>query len=73
MEQALFIHTLPKAAVAQDVDRAALQHTGPDTGPDVTPAFPLQDNTVHTLQMQQMRQQQPRRAGPDNGDFGFKG
>ena len=64
--QALAVHPLAHAGLAQHLDRALLQHAGADPRLHVLAAARLQDDRVDPVAVQQLPEQQPGRAGADD-------
>jgi hypothetical protein len=73
MHQALAVHALGHAGLAHQVDKAVFQHAGADATQHVVGRMALQDHIVDAAAMQQLAQQQPRRAGADDGDLRLDG
>ena len=57
----------------QQLDRALLQHPGPDPLLDVLAATQLQHHRVDAVQVEEVRQQQPGRPRPDDPHLGPHG
>ena len=50
-----------------------LDHAGADAAEHVLAGLPLQNDVVDAVLMQELAEQQSRRAGPDDGDLGAHG
>ena len=70
MRQAFSVHPQARAGPVQQVDRALLQHAGPDPLQHVTRRLALQDDVVDAFAGQQLAEHQPSRAPADDGDLG---
>ena len=70
VDQALARHPRAEPELVQQVDGALLEHARPDPGLDVVPAVALEHDRIDALPLQQMRQQQARRARADDADLG---
>jgi hypothetical protein len=55
--------------IDQQVDRALLEHAGPDAFFHVAAAVELEHDRGYAREVQQVRQQQPGRTGADDGDL----
>ncbi len=62
MNQALGVHALTDACLAQQIDHALLKHACADARKDVVGFFALDDHVVDAGALQQLAQQQPGRA-----------
>src|SRR5437764_8749615 len=70
MDQALAVHALGHAHLAQQVHRALLQHAGPNAGFDVRARTVLEDHRLDALQTEQLGQHQTGRTRADDGYLG---
>src|SRR5262249_12775785 len=59
-----------EAELGHEVDRALFEQAGTDALDDVAAASVLQDDGLDAVATQEMRQQQPGRAGADNSHLG---
>jgi hypothetical protein len=66
VRQALAVHPLPQPDLAQQLGGGVLEHPGPYPLLDVVAAARLQHHRLDAGQVQQVRQQQAGRAGPDD-------
>src|SRR5215210_5308554 len=66
VDHPLPLHPVADARLVQQVDRALLQHARPDPVLYVIAAAGLEHDRLDTLQVQQVREQQPRRSTPDD-------
>ena len=57
MNQALVAQAVPDARLCEQVDRALLQNSSADTVLDIITTATLDDDGIHALPVQQMRQQ----------------
>ena len=71
--KAFALHARPDADLLHQIDRALLEHAGPDRGLDGLAAAGLQNDRLDALQVQDVGQHQPRRAGTDDGYLSFHG
>ena len=71
VHQAFAVHTFGHTGLAQQVDRALLQHTGADAAQHVLGGLALDDHRVDTGVMQQLTQQQARRARANDCNLSF--
>src|SRR5215217_5936751 len=62
----LLLHPVPDARPDQQIDRALLEHPRPDLRLQRFAAAALQHDRVDPFQMQEVREQQPRRPAPDD-------
>ncbi len=65
----LALHPFAEAHLGQQIDRALLEHAGPDGRLDLRPAAQLEHDGLDPLQVQEVGEQQPCRAGPDDADL----
>ena len=70
VERALAVHPLADAALAQRVHRALLEHTRAHALDHVLLVAVLEHDRLDPVQMQEMREQQAGRTGPDDADLG---
>ena len=73
VDEALALEALAGPDLAHQVDRALLEHAGPDRGLDRRARAALDDHRLDAAQVQHLRQQQPRRPGADDADLGAHG
>jgi hypothetical protein len=66
MDQPFHVHPVAYLGFAQQIHHALFQDTSPNTAEHMRLALALDDDAVNALQMQQPRQQQARRASPDD-------
>ena len=66
VDEPLGVHAGADAGVAEEVDRALLEHAGADARLDVGAAARLQDHGLDARVLEQPRERQARRAGPDD-------
>ena len=71
VDLAFAVHALAALRLAHQRGEAVLQHAGADAAEHVLAALPLQHDGVDALQVQQLRQQQPRRAAADDANLGL--
>ena len=62
-------HPLSHAGALEELGHVVLQHTCPNPGLDVLAAPALQDHRVDPVQVEQLRQREPRRPGADDPDL----
>ena len=69
MDEALAQHAVTSTALARQIDRALLQHTGAKRGLDLcaTPCF--ENHGIDAREMQKMREQQASRPGTHNANL----
>ncbi len=70
VDDALAVHALADARIAQQVDRALLQHAGTDALLDVLARAVLEDYRLDALARKQLRQRQSGRPGAHDPDLG---
>src|SRR5207237_1751824 len=68
VHEAFALHALADAGRLQQVDGALLEHAGADRRPDLLAAAQLEHHGVDSLQVQQVRKQEPRRSGADDAN-----
>src|SRR3954470_6560955 len=73
VDEALALEALAGPDLAHQVDRALLQHAGPDRGLDRRARAALDDDRLDAAQVEHLREQQPRRPGADDADLGAHG
>ena len=73
VDDAFFFHPRINANPFHQANRPHLQNARTNAAFDIVAAFALKDHRRNALHMQQMRQQQPGRAGPDNDDRNMHG
>ena len=56
----------------EEVDRALLEHAGTDAGLDVVAAAVLEHDRLDPGAVEQLREDEPRRAGADDRDLGLR-
>src|SRR5262249_34961251 len=66
VDAALALHPPADAAFDEQVRRALLQHASADGGLDLLAAAAFEHHGLDAVQVQQMREQQARRPGPDD-------
>ena len=66
MDQRLAIQPVGEAGLAEELDRRLLEHACPDALFDVLAAARFQHDGPDALQVQEMRQHEAGRAGPDD-------
>ena len=66
VEQALALQALADAGFDQEVACPMLDQPGADSAFDIGTAAALQDDRLDAFEMQEMRQHQPGRPGPDD-------
>jgi hypothetical protein len=71
VDEALAVQALGDAGGVEQVDRRLLEHAGPHAGLDVGARARLEHDRLDALQVQQVGQQQPGRAGPHDPDLGL--
>ncbi|VTM89150.1 Uncharacterised protein [Raoultella ornithinolytica] len=71
MHQPLRIHALRYSGLSQQVDGTAFQNPRPDAPQHIFRRLPLKNNGFDPGSMQQLSQQQPGGARPDNRDLCF--
>ena len=69
--EAFPVHTLAHTGLVHQVDADLLENAGADPAKRVVCRLALQDHVVDAGLVQQLTEQQPRRAGADDGDLGF--
>jgi AraC-like DNA-binding protein len=72
VDLALAVHALAALRLAHQLGEAVLQHAGADAAEHVLAALPLEHDGVDALQVQQLRQHQPRGPAADDA-HGFHG
>ena len=60
----------PTPALAEQIDRALLQHAGADTLLDIVAAARLEHDRLDARDLEQPRQREPGGAGADDPDLG---
>ena len=73
VDDAFFFHPRINANPFHQANRPHFQNTRTNAAFDIVAAFAFKDHRRNALHMQQMRQQQPGRAGPDNDDRNMHG
>ena len=63
------VHPLADLRLAHECGEAVLQHAGPNAAEHVVAAVLLENHGVDALQMEQLGQQQSRRAPADDSDL----
>src|SRR5262249_34649434 len=66
------VQPLADANLGQQIDRPLLQHAGPDRRLDLTACPPFEDDGFDFLQVEQVGEQQPRRAGAHDAHLGAR-
>ena len=66
MDHPLPVHRVTDAQLSQQVDRVLFEHACPDPILDVVAAVPLEHDRLDVLQVQKVREHQPRRPRPDD-------
>ena len=69
VDQSLCLQPTRHTRLAEKVNRALLEDAGADPPHDMRFRSPLEYDRFHSPQMQQLRQQQARRASSDDGDL----
>ena len=69
VDDALAVHALADARVAQELDRALLEHARADAVLDVFAAAVLEDDALDPRDLEQPREREPGRAGADDPDL----
>jgi hypothetical protein len=69
MHLAFVREPLANATGFQQIDRRLLEHAGPHGGLHCRPRTSFQHDRIDAALLQQVRKQQPRRSGADNGDL----
>jgi len=70
VHQTLFVHALAHASFVQQVDAYLLQNAGADAREHVVASLAFQNDRVDTGLVQQLAEQQARRACTDDGNLG---
>ena len=70
MNFAFFIHAVTNTGFSHQAGETCFQHTGANTPEDVFAGAPLEYDAADADSMQQLREQQPRRATADNAYLG---
>ena len=70
MHQTLFMHALAHASFVQQVNTHLLQNAGADACEHVVASLAFQNDRVDTGLVQQLAEQQARRACADDGNLG---
>ena len=73
VEQALLVHPLAHAGLAQHLHGALFEHAGADPRLDVLPAARLEDDRVDAMAVHQLPEQQAGRTGTDDRHLGSLG
>src|SRR5690606_37084918 len=63
------VHARPDLCGVEQIDRALLEHARADPPLDVRPAAPLQDHRLDAVQVQKLREQEPRRPRPHDANL----
>src|SRR5262245_49477877 len=66
---ALALHARADAGLDQDIARPLLYQAGADAALDIVAAAVFQDDAVHALEVEKMRQHQPGGPGADDTDL----
>ena len=69
VDDALAVQPLADAGVAEQVDRALLEHAGADPLLDVLARAVLEHDRLDPLAREQLREREPGRARADDGDL----
>src|SRR5262249_28474270 len=69
VEHALALHARPDAGFHQEVARPLLDQAGADAALDIVAAAVFQDDALHALEVEKMRQHQPGGPGADHTDL----
>ena len=69
MQQLLLLHAVCDLRLVEQLYGAALKHAGANAGFAIFAGLVLQYDGLDTVQVQELRQQQPRRTRPDNTDL----
>src|SRR5262249_10201793 len=69
VEHALALHARTDAGFDQQVARPLLDQAGADAALDIIAAAVFQDDAVHALEVEKMRQHQPGGPGADDTDL----
>ena len=70
VDEALAVQALGDAGLVEQVDGRLLEHAGAHARLDVLARARLEHDRLDALQVQQVGQQQPGRAGPHDPDLG---
>ena len=70
MHHSFALQTIAEAHFHEHVHGALLQDAGPHRRLDLGPASRLEDDRFDSAQMEEVREQQTRRACPDDADLG---
>jgi hypothetical protein len=70
MDQALAVHAAPGVGPVDERDGARFQHAGADAAEHMRPAAALQHDVVDAGEMQEAREDEPGRAGAEDGYLG---
>ena len=73
VDQAFALHARADAGLDEQVGGALLEHARADPLLDVLSAVALEHHRGDALEMQQVRQQEPRRPGADDANLGLHG
>ena len=69
VDDALALQALARARLDEEIDRALLEHAGPDSLLDVVAAAGLEHDRLDALALEQLRERQPGRPGADDADL----
>ncbi len=73
VHQSLAAHPGVDAGLAQQIDRALLEHAGTNPALDIVARAPLEDHGLDAALVQELREQQPRWTRPHDADLGAHG
>jgi hypothetical protein len=69
VHQAFGVEPAPDAGLVEKLHRALLEHAGANAAEHMLAAAPFQHDRVDAGALEQLRQQQPGRTRPDDGDL----
>ena len=69
VHEPLAVQACPDARLVEQIDGGLLEHAGTDAPEHVGGALTFDDHVVDARLVQQLREQQPGRAGADDGDL----
>ena len=69
VQQAVRVHADADACFVEQVHRDLFDDAGANAAEDILASLPLQNDVIDAVPMQELTEQESRRAGADNGDL----
>ena len=69
VHEAVLVHARADARLVEQIDRDLLDDAGADAVEHVFAGLPLQNDVIDAVLVEELTEQEPRRAGSDDGDL----